>query len=420
MKVSILAIGSTGDVRPCVMLSKELIKRGHEVIIVTYDRFESFVKSVGADFAEFPGDIDEVMHIAANPNVGPFELMKKMRDYMGDLKDDIERVLLDSFEGSDIVVYANSVSSMAVYIAERLKIPYVRLNYYPDLESSDVTPPVYPKLPMPKFLKSFYNRMANKISYHLAINICRKPLKSWVTKYDLPKTKYFYTRGDGKPMDHLMAYSETICPRSKEYGENVHICGYLFEDKADVDYTPNDELKDFLSAGEPPVYIGFGSMIDGSFEELRKLIINALEISGKRAIISKGWGGFSEENLPDNIYMVDYCPHDWLFEQVSAVVHHGGAGTTAAGLRAGKPTVIIPFGADQTFWGDQINKLGCGPKPIKRKKLNAKKLAKALIETDSPEMQQRARDIADKLAQEDGVKNACDVAEKIAAEGWKL
>lgn len=419
MKISIVAVGSTGDVRPCVMLSRGLIKRGHSVTIVTYDRFENFVKSVGAEFSEFPGDIDTVMHIATNPKVGPFELMKKMREYMGSLKDDIERVLLKSFEGSDVVIFANSISSMAVYIAEKLKIPYVRLNYYPDLESSDITPPVYPKLPMPKPVKNFYNRTANKISYDLSVNICKKPLKSWIEKYNLPKIKYFYTRSDGRPMDHLMAYSETVCPRSKEYGENVYICGYLFEDKADIDYTPDEELKNFLSAGEPPVYIGFGSMMDGSFEELRQMIAKALEISGKRAVISKGWGGFSEENLPDTMYMVDYCPHDWLFTQVSAVVHHGGAGTTAAGLRAGKPTLIVPFGADQQFWGDQINKLGCGPKPVSRKKLTAKKLAKALIEMDSPEMQQNVRNIADKISKENGVVNACNFLEKTASEGWK-
>lgn len=418
MKISILCVGSTGDVRPCVVLSQGLIKRNHSVTIIADERFRDSVVSSGAEFAAFPGDVDEYMNIVTNPKIPWYELLRKMREYIARLNPEIEKVLLKNLEGRDIILYSAPSSSMAVYIAEKFKIPYARIGYYPDMKCSSFTQYVFPKLPLPGPVKRLYNRMSLDISYYNASNMYKKALGNWFKKHNLPKIKYFYKRSDGKDMDQIMAYSNVIMPRPKEYGDNVHICGYFFEDKKTLDYTPEDKLIEFINAGTAPVYLGFGSMSSGSFDDLRKIIVEALQISGKRAIISKGWGGFSCENLPDNVYMVDYCPHDWLFDRVSAVVHHGGAGTTAAALRAGKPALIVPFGGDQQFWGERIYAMGCGPRFIPRKKINAQNLAKALIEMDSPEMQQKARDVAELLSKENGVETACDCIEKIAAEGW--
>ncbi len=418
MRIAILCVGSTGDVRPCVVLSQGLIKRNHSVTIIADERFRDSVTSCGAEFAAFPGNVDEYMDIVTNPENAWYELLSKMREYIAKLNPEIEKVLLENFEGKDLILYSAPSSSMAVYIAEKFKIPYARIGYFPDMKCSDFTQYVFPKLPLPGPMKRHYNRTTLDISYYNAANMYKKALGNWFKKHDLPKTKYFYNRSDGKVMDQIMAYSNVIMPRPKEYGDNVHICGYFFEDKDNLDYTPDSGLLEFINAGPAPVYLGFGSMSSGSFDELRSIIVEALKISGKRAIISKGWGGFSEENLPDNIYMVGYCPHDWLFEQVSAVVHHGGAGTTAAALRAGKPALIVPFGGDQQFWGERIYSMGCGPKFITRKKLNAQNLANALLEMDSPEMQQKAREVAEMLSKENGVETACDCIEKIAAEGW--
>lgn len=420
MKVAMLAVGSTGDVRPCILISRELIKRGHSVKIIADGRFEKAIIDEGAEFADFPIKADKMLRIATNPDIGTFKMLRLTKKYIGSCKDDIEKILLDNFKGVDVVLYTTSGSSMAAYIAEKYTIPYVRMNYYPDMACSELTQGIFPNLPLPSPLKKMYNFITNFFYYYFSAAIYKGTLRSWIKKYNLTDMKFPYKRGDGTPLHQLMAFSESVIPRPKAYGENVEICGYIFEDKSKIaDFTPDEKLKEFLAAGPTPVYIGFGSMSEGSFSELYETVSEALKMTGKRAIISKGWGGLSSEKPSDSIYVVDYYPHDWLFEQVSAIVHHGGAGTTAAGLKAGKPTLIVPFGGDQIFYGKYIHKIGCGPKHIMRKKLTAKKLAKALIEMDSPEMQQNVRNIADKISKENGVVNACNFLEKTASEGWK-
>ncbi len=133
-----------------------------------------------------------------------------------------------------------------------------------------------------------------------------------------------------------------------------------------------------MQAGPPPIYIGFGSMSSRKPEETAQLILRALAQTGQRAVLLSGWNGLQAEVLPENVFLVQSVPHDWLFARVNAVVHHGGAGTTAAGLRAGVPSIIIPFFADQPFWGERVAALGVGPKPIPRKKLTAEKLLRRL------------------------------------------
>jgi sterol 3beta-glucosyltransferase len=162
-----------------------------------------------------------------------------------------------------------------------------------------------------------------------------------------------------------------------------------------------------MQAGTPPVYIGFGSMGSGDASHLTELVVKALELSGLRGIVITGWDALKHEQLPEIIFAVDDVPHDWLFPQTSAVVHHGGAGTTGAGLRAGVPTIIIPFMSDQPFWGDLVYKRGVGPRPIHQKRLSSEALAKAITQavTDH-EMKDCAAMLGEKIRGEDGVGNA--------------
>jgi UDP:flavonoid glycosyltransferase YjiC (YdhE family) len=131
----------------------------------------------------------------------------------------------------------------------------------------------------------------------------------------------------------------------------IDVVGFFFLDLA-TKYKPPQDLLDFLAAGPPPVYIGFGSIVVDDPEAMTQTIFDAVTAAGVRAIVSKGWGGLGRDqglSVPDNVYIIGNCPHDWLFLRVSVVVHHGGAGTTAAGLKAGKPTIVVPFFGDQPF-----------------------------------------------------------------------
>jgi UDP:flavonoid glycosyltransferase YjiC (YdhE family) len=202
-----------------------------------------------------------------------------------------------------------------------------------------------------------------------------------------------------------------------DWGEEIHVTGFWLLDSAD-DWAAPSGLMDFLQAGPPPVYIGFGSMSTRKPEETADLVVEALKRTGQRAILLSGWGGLQKAALPDSVFMIESIPHSWLFPRVSAVIHHGGAGTTAAGLRAGVPSIVIPFFADQPFWGRCVEELGVGPAPIPRKELTAERLAKAVqaAVTDQA-MRQRAADLGSKIQAEDGIGRAVEVIQEIGGRG---
>lgn len=196
------------------------------------------------------------------------------------------------------------------------------------------------------------------------------------------------------------------------------VTGY-FHLPTPVDYRPQPALSRFLESGSPPVYIGFGSIVVDDPAAMTKIVLDAIGIAGVRAIVSKGWGQLGDGNAPSiaaesidqesSTLFISSCPHDWLFAHVSCVVHHGGAGTTAAGLAAGKPTIIVPFFGDQPFWGNMIHRYGVGPKPIPAKELTAEKLAAAIVyATTDTTIRTRAVEVRQQISREDGLRNAVD------------
>jgi sterol 3beta-glucosyltransferase len=164
-----------------------------------------------------------------------------------------------------------------------------------------------------------------------------------------------------------------------------------------------------LKADAPPIYFGFGSMVHRQPAKTTQIILEALHQTGERGIIMTGWGGISKINIPNSVYVMDSAPHSWLFPRMKAVVHHGGAGTTAAALCAGKPAVIIPFAADQPFWGRQIASLNAGSKPIMHKLLTTDKLVKALHQVTAPSVVTCATELGEQIRNEDGVADAIHI-----------
>lgn len=200
--------------------------------------------------------------------------------------------------------------------------------------------------------------------------------------------------------------SPALIPKPKDWAQHISISGFFFLQLAQ-NYTPPPDLAEFLAAGEPPVYIGFGSIVVDDPNAMTKLIFDAVKATGRRALVSKGWGGLGGDEMgpPEGVFMLGNCPHDWLFQRVSAVVHHGGAGTTAAGIAAGRPTVVIPFFGDQPFWGAMVAKAGAGPDPIPYKALTAEKLAGAIRQALKPESLERAKILSERILQEQGSHN---------------
>lgn len=197
--------------------------------------------------------------------------------------------------------------------------------------------------------------------------------------------------------------SPALIPKPKDWGQHISISGFYFLSLASS-FTPEAALAAYLADGPPPVYIGFGSIVVDDPNAMTKMIFEAVKKAGVRALVSKGWGGLGADDLgkPDGVFMLGNVPHDWLFQHVSAVVHHGGAGTTAAGIATGKPTVVVPFFGDQPFWGAMVARAGAGPIPIPYKQLTADKLAAAITEALKPETLERAKELGLKIKEEKG------------------
>ncbi len=208
-------------------------------------------------------------------------------------------------------------------------------------------------------------------------------------------------------MPTLYGFSPNVIPKPSDWGDHIEITGYYF--LKDSAWQAPIGLTDFLEAGSPPIYLGFGSMNTRNPEQTTDIVLEALARTKQRGLIVTGWGGLRKSDLPESVFKIEYAPHEWLLPRTAAIVHHGGAGTTGASLRAGVPTIVVPFFYDQPFWGHRVAELGVGPKPIPRKLLSVERLAAAITTavTDK-EMQKRARILGKRIQAEDGVGHAVE------------
>jgi sterol 3beta-glucosyltransferase len=218
-----------------------------------------------------------------------------------------------------------------------------------------------------------------------------------------------YSKQNTRTRPTITSCSNCVFPEPDDWPEHVHNTGYWFLD--DEDWTPPNDLLDFLEKGKAPVYIGFGSVGDpAKAAQATDIMIRALALSGQRGILATGWSGISKLNQnPDNIFVLESAPHTWLFPRMAAIVHHGGAGTTAAGLRAGVPNVVVPFSNDQFAWGRRVFELGVGSKPIPRKQLTTEMLSDAIQFALTDEIRNAAKELGTKIRGEYGAETAAKV-----------
>ena len=252
----------------------------------------------------------------------------------------------------------------------------------------------------------------NRMSYSLVENMIWKMYKPAVNKWREQNGLEAYT---GKaPMTRLFmekvpalyGFSSHLFPKPHDWGAHYHLVGYWFLESND-DWTPSKELQEFMEAGSPPLSVGFGSMNVHKSKETAKLVFQAAEASGQRVVYLGGWGSMEGLAPPSKVFCAESIPHSWLFPKVAGVIHHGGAGTTAAGILAGKPSFIVPFGGDQYFWGACVWKQGAGIKPVPRKKISVDDMADAMnLLVKDTELGNKAKDLGGKLLEEDGLAGA--------------
>lgn len=281
--------------------------------------------------------------------------------------------------------------------------------------------PIFPTKAFPLLvLPGSYGPWLNRLTYKLLL--CSQLfLLSTVNRWrrevlGLSKASPFAAPGttSGGQPGQLCAVSPTVVPRyPADDSENIQTTGYWFLDEGQ-DWHPDSALSEFLERGDPPVYIGFGSMTIGDPARFARVIVEGVRRAGVRALLATGWGAIPAIDVPESIHVIEGAPHHALFKHVSGVVHHGGAGTTAAGLRAGLPTLTYPLTFDQPFWGRRVFSLGCGPKAQPLKRLRADRFAAGLSElTQTESYRRRAREVARAIAEEDGVAQAIEIVEAV-------
>ncbi|MEO8592223.1 MAG: glycosyltransferase [Candidatus Solibacter sp.] len=412
MRVRVLTIGSQGDVRPYVALGRGLKNAGHDVRIATHKSFEPLVREHGLDFAPVAGDpreLEENRRLRELHDDGR-NLFKWWRTF-----NEVDAPLMrrrlsdcwDACQDADVIIVSVLPYLFGYAIARKLDIPLVRAFYFP------VSPTrAYAAGFVPERLQ--FSGSLNRASYHLQRQVLWQVARPWVAGAcrevlginTFPVSEPFGDL-DRERQLLLYCYSAAVAPPPSDWGEWIKVTGYWFLDRA-AEWTPPPALEEFLSSGPPPVYIGgFGQMTNRNPAEFARTVTRAVSLTGRRAVVLSGWGGLPVSELPPEIFAVDWVPFDWLYPRMAAVVHHGGAGTTAASLRAGVPSVIVPFFLDQFFWGKRVFELGAGPRPILRKELDASALASAieLAATDDG-MRHRAAALAQSIRSEDGVARA--------------
>lgn len=429
MRFVLATTGSLGDIKPFLALAIGLQQAGHSVRLAGPRNAANLCAQVGVEF--FPIDQDQQARLraagsaagdtASTPGAGPqgqaqLEAGNTLRFGLQRVKSkrrifhDVNRAAWQACQGAEALVYRIGGYLQVDSIAERLGVPCFKAGLVPYTPTR-----AFPSLYVYRGFS--WGSLGNRLSYALGEQAVwqffRRPINDFrqdelgLKPYPFmgPDRKHF-----GSRLPVIYGFSPALLPRPDDWPERVHVTGHWALDELG-DWQPPAALRAFLQAGPPPVYIGFGSMISRDPQQTYQVVLEALQRCGQRAILASGWGGVLGQVEPNSrLYSLDYAPHEWLFPRMAAVVHHGGIGTTTAGLKAGAPTVIIPFNYDQPFWGAQVARLGVGPAPIPRQQLNAERLAQAIqmcLEDES--IRQNAAVMGRQMRCEDGICHTIEI-----------
>ncbi|KAL4881062.1 sterol 3-beta-glucosyltransferase [Aspergillus karnatakaensis] len=410
MKITCLTIGSRGDVQPYIALCKGLLAEGHKPKIATHAEFGPWVRKHGIEFAPVDGDPAELMRLCVENGMFTYSFLKEATAKFRGWIDDLLSSAWKACQGCDLLI--ESPSAMAgIHIAEALGIPYFRGFTMPWSRTR-----AYPHaFAVPEY------RMGgayNYLTYVMFDTVFWKAIAGQVNRWRLKELGLKATTLDKmqpNKVPFLYNYSPSVVPPPLDYPDWVRITGYWFLSESSG-WMPPQELADFIQRarqdGKKIVYIGFGSIVVSDPAALTRTVVESVQKADVRCILSKGWSARlgdpasakPEIPLPPEIHQIQSAPHDWLFSQIDAAAHHGGAGTTGASLRAGLPTITKPFFGDQFFFGNRIEDLGVG---ICMKKLNVSVFSRALwTVTHDERMIVRAKRLGEQIRSEDGVATA--------------
>ena len=425
MHITVLAIGTRGDVQPLLALAVGLQRTGrHQVRLIAPDDFETLATEHRLDFAPLGMNAHQLLgrenlgaglESGRNTLLWVWQILRTLRSTFERL---MERTWL-ACQGTETIVFS-TMGFGAYHVAEKLGVPCYWAIPFPGLVRTRAFPGLaFPALP----LGGTYNLCTHALGERLLQQLTGRFLNRWRReRFQLPTIplgQWPYSQLHGRPLPMLYSFSPIVFPKPTDWGEHTHVTGYWFLDPA-PDWQPPAPLVNFLDSGPPPVYVGFGSLPHRHPQQTTQLVHEALARAGQRGVLATGWGGLSTADLPHpsaGLFILDSIPHAWLFPRVAAVVHHGGSGTIGAGLRAGVPSVLVPHAGDQPLWARRVAELGVGPRPIPRRQLTAERLAAAITSavTDAG-LRARAAALGERIRAEDGVGRAIEIIEGVWPE----
>lgn len=421
-QILILALGSRGDVQPYITLGLALRRAGHRVRVATFALFDTMVRAAGLEFLPIHGDAEGLLRAASQNGMLAGESVVRsaralQRSY-GSLAASLPMDLtVPALQGTDLVLNQLPCNLFGWDIAEYLGIPHAVVSVIPLARSR-----YRPLMGFPtgfRFLPG-YNRITFYLGEQIGWQMFRTAVNRWRKNVGLNPQPFFgvYQRMERERTPIINGFSEQVIPRPPDWGKHIHSTGWwmpedLVQEPNVSTWSPPEELLQFLSAGSPPVFIGFGSMPVHDPVKATALIVDAVRAAGQRAILHAGWAGLGGD-LPANIHRIDYAPYSWLFPHMAAVIHHGGSGTTGYALSSGVPSFVVPFGFDQDMWGVRSTELGVGPTPLPFKSLNAERLAAHIRDTvEYPAFRSCAEALGNKLRAEKGALRVVPIIEHL-------
>lgn len=412
-QITILALGSRGDVQPFVALALGLQAHNFRVVIAAAADYADLVHSYGIAFQPLVGTIRQ---LADQAQIEQFldEVRNPIRtgwNFLRQVDPIIEQLMRDCWEvcrSADALIVASLGVYCGLHIIERLKIPMIVAHFHPMTPTEAAPPMFFPHWPRLLPGKRVYNRLAHVLYEHGQWQLLRRSFnRARRAVLDLPplSAAALVQRVRHLQLPMLYGYSPSLAPPPAD-SPRLPITG-CWPLAHPPTWQPSDDVQEFLAAGPPPILVSFGSLMLGrQVDALTQLIVRALERNGQRGILQYGWDTPSIR-LPPSIRQFPALPHDWLMQHVRAVVHHGGAGVTTATLRAALPAVVVPFLGDQFFWAERLAALGVAPAPISRDTLSETLLAQALAQVLADDrMRSRADAVGSALRAEQGVERA--------------
>jgi len=416
MRIVILTIGTRGDVEPYAALGAGFLRAGHHVVLAAPLDFEREVRQIGLPFHPLMGKL----HALTQPGwqaggLNPVRLLQSLSAALNAAFPVVQEAMSEAYrlcQRADVVIAGGLMFYAGPVLAELLPARVYLTAVGPVTPTAAFQNPWFPTAPawLPH---AAYNRCTHWLAQQLTWRVGRPILKRvWRTISADAEVPFWF------PMSRysvLYGYSPTVLPVPDDWPENQIVTGYWFSEPQES-YQPAPDLETFLQTGSRPVYIGFGSVQMNEPRRIAACVRDALEECNQRAVLSIGWAGMSGEMLNERIHVVEDIPHNWLFPRMAAVVHHGGAGTTAAALRAGVPAVVIPHSGDQPFWGERVCALGAGLMPMSFPAFSSERLAEAIQEaTSNDRVQTTAAALGARIRAEDGVMEAVAQVERDAS-----